>query len=149
MKHTFSKKLDLNHLYNLIAAIYNQQNTSDDYVLVSPSNEYVDPNIVQSQVQQYHHQLQQQQQPKTFFTTLNPATDLPSGQHRNINEFINRCENSDDGINFLQDSEIQSHQLHHHQSDQLHHQQQQQTQMSDNFQGNNTFNANNYQGKNF
>lgn len=37
--------------------------------------------------------------PKTFFTTLNPA-DL----HRNINEFIS----DESGINFLQDSEIQA-----------------------------------------
>ncbi len=138
------------------AAVFNQQNTSDDYVLVSPSNEYVDPNTghVQSPNQQLHHQQQQQQQQlhnqqqKTFFTTLNPATDLPSGQHRNINEFINRCENSDEGINFLQDSEIQSRQqLHHQQQQQQHHQPQQ---MIDNFQGqipNNAY-ATNYQGIN-
>jgi hypothetical protein len=85
---------------------------------------------------------------------------LPSGQHRNINEFINRCENSDEGINFLQDSEIQSRQqLHHQQQQQQHHQhhqaeqlqhQPQQQQMIDNFQAqmpNNAF-ATNYQGTN-
>jgi hypothetical protein len=53
-------------------------------------------------------QQQQQTQSKTFFTTLNPA-DLPA--HGNINEFINRCENNDDGINFLQDSQINMQQL--------------------------------------
>ena len=85
---------------------------------------------------------QQQQQKTTFFTTLNQAAEV-AGQHRNINEFINRCENSDDGINFLQDSEIQSRQIH------LQEQQQHHLQIADNYQGqisNNTFGAN-YQGK--
>ncbi len=43
--------------------------------------------------------------------------------HRNINEFLNRCENNDDGINFLQDSEIQ---LRQREQEQLQQQQQQQ-----------------------
>ena len=45
---------------------------------------------------------QQQQQSKAFFTTL---SDIPP--HQNINEFLNRCGNNEEGINFLQDSEIQ------------------------------------------
>lgn len=88
--------------------------------------------------------------PKTFFTTL---PDVHGGQHRNINEFINRCENSDEGINFLQDSEIQSRhqqQQQQYQDQQLHHHQLQQQQHPDNYQTqmqpNNTFNSNNYQG---
>jgi len=101
--------------------LYHQQNTSDDYVLVSSND--VNDNQSKSPSQQQHQQLQQQQQQaqtKTFFTTLNPA-DLPA--HRNINEFLNRCENNDDGINFLQDSEIQ---LRQREQEQLQQQQQQQ-----------------------
>ena len=90
-------------------ALYHQQNTSDDYVLVS-TNDINENNQSKSP--------NQQAQAKTFFTTLN-AADLPA--HRNINEFLNRCENSDDGINFLQDSEIQQRQ----QQQQEHLQQQQ------------------------
>jgi hypothetical protein len=48
-----------------------------------------------------------QSQNKTFFTTLNLTEQYA---HRNINEFINRCENDNEGFNFLQDSEIQSRQ---------------------------------------
>lgn len=104
------------------ATSFNQQNTSDDYVLVSPSNEFTENNNSQTQLQKSPNSQQlldqQQQQPKTFFTTI-AADGLPqTGQHRNINEFLNRCENSDEGINFLQDSEIR----------------QQQQQNSDNFQ---------------
>lgn len=61
-----------------------QQNTSDDYVLVN-QNDYHQDNTQQSQ-----------QQSKAYFTTLNPST--------NINEFL---QNNNEGINFLQDSEIQ------------------------------------------
>ena len=46
--------------------------------------------------------LNSQAQSKAFFTTL---SDIPP--HQNINEFLNRCENNEEGINFLQDSEIQ------------------------------------------
>lgn len=61
---------------------------------------------------------------RTFFSTLNP-------QDRNINEFLNR-ESNEEGINFLQDSEIQSnqaqqqHQVHEQQHQVEHHHQQQQ-----------------------
>lgn len=72
-------------------AVY-QQNTSDDYVLVN-SNDFSD-NTRQSPNMQ-----QQAPQTKAFFTTLNPTS--------NINEFL---QNNGEGINFLQDSEIQSRQ---------------------------------------
>jgi hypothetical protein len=51
---------------------------------------------------------------RTFFSTLNP-------QDRNINEFLNR-ESNEEGINFLQDSEIQNNQQ---QQQQVHEKQQQ------------------------
>jgi tRNA U34 5-carboxymethylaminomethyl modifying GTPase MnmE/TrmE len=66
------------------------------------------PHHSPDELQTPQQQQQQTQQSKTFFTTLNPA-DLPA--HGNINEFINRCENNDDGINFLQDSQINLKQL--------------------------------------
>lgn len=65
------------------------QNTSDEYVLVN-STDYNPENTQQIQ--------QQQTQSKAFFSTLNPST--------NINEFL---QNNNEGINFLQDSEIQQH----------------------------------------
>lgn len=83
-------------------ALFHQQNTSDDYVLVSSND--VNDNQPKSPNQQH---AQQQAQAKAFFTTLD-AADLPA--HRNINEILNRCENNDDGINFLQDSMIQHRQ---------------------------------------
>lgn len=105
--------------------LYHQQNTSDDYVLVSSND--VNDNQSKSPSQQP----QQQAQTKTFFTTLNPA-DLPA--HRNINEFLNRCENNDDGINFLQDSEIQLRQQQEQlQQNELVYQQQQQPQGGNNY----------------
>jgi len=82
--------------------LFHQQNTSDDYVLVSSND--VNDNQPKSPNQQH---AQQQAQAKAFFTTLD-AADLPA--HRNINEILNRCENNDDGINFLQDSMIQHRQ---------------------------------------
>jgi hypothetical protein len=69
--------------------------TVDDYILVSSTSE--------CSKQQYQ---QQQQHKPTYFTTLNP-TDLATS-NENINEFLNRCENNDEGINFIQVSEIQS-----------------------------------------
>lgn len=109
-------------------AIYHQQNTSDGYVLVTPND--INDNLANNQSKSPN----QQAQAKTFFTTLNPA-DLPA--HRNINEFLNNCENSDDGINFLQDSEIQMRQQQQQQEhlNELNYQQQQQ-------QGGNNFNYN-------
>ena len=65
--------------------------------LVSPNELNDKQNLQQQHLQGPLNQQVNANNPKTFFTTLNPA-DL----HRNINEFIN-----DDGINFLQDSEIQ------------------------------------------
>jgi len=103
-------------------AVYHQQNTSDGYVLVTPND--VNDNLANNQSKSPN----QQAQPKTFFTTLNP--DLPP--HRNINEFLNKCENNDDGINFLQDSEIQIRQQEQLQNE-LNYQQQQ---------GGNNFNYN-------
>jgi len=98
--------------------LYHQQNTSDDYVLVSSNDENL-ANHNQSKSPN-----NQSAQAKTFFTTLNQA-DLPP--HRNINEFLNKCENDDDGINFLQDSEIQLRQQQDHlnQNELNYHQQQQ------------------------
>lgn len=61
------------------------QNTSDEYVLVN-SSDYNTENTQQNQ----------QSQSKAFFSTLNPSA--------NINEFL---QNNNEGINFLQDSEIQ------------------------------------------
>jgi hypothetical protein len=105
-------------------ALYHQQNTSDDYVLVSSTDE----NLANNQSKSPNNQ---QGQAKTFFTTLNQA-DLPP--HRNINEFLNKCENDDDGINFLQDSEIQLRQQQDHlNQNELNYQQQQ---------GGNNFNYN-------
>lgn len=63
------------------------QNTSDEYVLVN-STDYNSENTQNAQ--------QQQPQSKAFFSTLNPST--------NINEFL---QSNNEGINFLQDSEIQ------------------------------------------
>jgi len=48
--------------------------------------------------------------------------------HANINEFLNRCENDNEGINFLQDSEII---LRQQQQQQQHQQQQHETQPSE------------------
>lgn len=97
--------------------VYHQQNTSDDFVLVSQqqqqqhvaamnvvtnlpiTNELVDS----TQKLQLSPSLSQQQQQKTFFTTLNPA-ELST-------QFLSRSDNlNEEGLNFLQDSEIQ-HQI--------------------------------------
>lgn len=80
-----------NHSNIPLEQVYHQQNTSEDYILVSSSD--------------YNENNPNKQGSRTFFSTLNPQD---SG-NRNINEFLNRCENNDDGINFLQDSEIQHH----------------------------------------
>ncbi len=84
---------------------FHEQNTSDDYVLVSSAasatqvlstNEFNENNkkLEISNLNQFN------SQPKTFFSTLNPA-ELST-------QFLNRPENiNDEGINFLQDSEIQ------------------------------------------
>lgn len=75
--------------------MYQQQNTSEDYILVSST----DYNGAENSHNKIGHTS------KAFFSTLNPQESV----NRNINEFLNRCENNDDGINFLQDSEIQPH----------------------------------------
>jgi len=74
------------------------------------------------QHQQLQQDLSQSQQHKTFFTTLNQP------EQRNINEFINSCENNDGGINFFQDSELQSRQLEQQHADMNFQQQQAQPQ---------------------
>jgi len=92
--------------------IYNHQNTSDDFIIVN-SNECSEimsksPSLQPTEnINADVNQQQQPQQTKTFFTTLNQS------EQRNINEFINNCENDNEGINFLQDSEIQSRQQEH------------------------------------
>jgi hypothetical protein len=85
--------------------VFHEQNTSDDYVIVSsnasatqvlPTNEFNENNkkIEISPLTHFN------SQPKTFFSTLNPS-ELST-------QFLNRPENiNDEGINFLQDSEIQ------------------------------------------
>lgn len=75
--------------------MYQQQNTSEDYILVSTTD--------YSGAENSHNKIGHTS--KAFFSTLNPQESV----NRNINEFLNRCENNDDGINFLQDSEIQPH----------------------------------------
>lgn len=121
-------------------ALYANQQSADDYVIVSssecteslchsksPSLQPQQPSHHEPTNFEQHQQLQQQeltqshqQQQKTFFTTLNQP------EQRSINEFINSCENNDGGINFFQDSELLSRQ---------HEQQQQQQQNNDmNFQ---------------
>lgn len=88
--------------------VYNHQNTSDDFIIVNPNecNEVMSKSpSLQQQTENINPDVNhQQQQTKTFFTTLNQS------EQRNINEFINNCENDNEGINFLQDSEIQSRQ---------------------------------------
>lgn len=74
--------------------MYQQQNTSEDFILVSTTDYSGAENS---------HKIGHTS--KAFFSTLNPQESV----NRNINEFLNRCENNDDGINFLQDSEIQIH----------------------------------------
>jgi predicted S18 family serine protease len=80
------------------AAVFNQQNTSDDYVLVSPSNEFTDsnnsqqtqlqksPNSQQLLDQQQH--LQQQQQPQKNLLYYNSSrwcpTNRSTSQHKRI-----------------------------------------------------------------
>lgn len=90
------------------------QNQNEEYVIVSSSEcaeslcHSKSPSLQpqqqtqQENVQQDYTQTQQQ---KTFFTTLNQPE-----QQRNINEFINSCENNNEGINFFQDSELQTRQ---------------------------------------
>jgi hypothetical protein len=78
----------LGHTEQIHTNVYNQQNTSDDYVMVS-SNDFADQTN------------QANKQSKAYFSTLNQTTD-----NRHINEFLNQ--NNDEGINFLQDSEIQT-----------------------------------------
>lgn len=92
--------------------MYHQQNTSEDYILVS-STEYGGGENSQNKAS------------KTFFSTLNPQDSV----NRNINEFLNRCEKNDDCINFLQDSEIQQHEMQHqnHQQENEHTNQQQES----------------------
>lgn len=130
--------------------LYNNQQSVDDYVIVSSSecteslchskSPSLQPQQHQEQTYQVtssfeqHQQLQQdltqsQQQQKTFFTTLNQP------EQRNINEFINSCENNDGGINFFQDSELQSRQLEQQQQHDMNFQQQhqQQTQPQEQF----------------
>jgi hypothetical protein len=84
--------------------VFHEQNTSDDYVLVSSAasatqalstNEFNESKKIETSPL-----TQLNSQPKTFFSTLNPA-ELST-------QFLNRSENiNDEGINFLQDSEIQ------------------------------------------
>lgn len=84
---------------------YSQQNTSDDFVFVSQND--LSENSAQQKMNSPPGQTQQQQPPsKTFFTTLN--SDLST-------QFLNKAEAGDEGINFLQDSEIQSRQQHEQQ----------------------------------
>lgn len=89
-------------------AYHNQSN--EDFVIVSQSEcteslcQSKSPSLQPQSQQEY-----QQAQSKTFFTTLNQQDQQP---HRNINEFINSCENNDEGLNFFQDSELQSRQQH-------------------------------------
>lgn len=96
------------------------QNTNvEDYVIVSSSecaeslchskSPSLQPqqHIFEQPQHQDDQQQQQQESQKTFFTTLNQP------EQRNINEFINSCENNDAGINFFQDSELQSRQQKH------------------------------------
>lgn len=103
-------------------ATYNNQNV-DDYVIVSSSEcteslcHSKSPSLQpQQQPQPEHHHTEQvpqdMSQQKTFFSTLNQP------EQRNINEFINSCENNDGGINFFQDSELQRQQ-----QEQMQHQQ--------------------------
>lgn len=92
------------------------QNQSEEYVIVSSSEcaeslcHSKSPSLQPQQTPQQQENVPQDfngqtQQPKTFFTTLNQPE-----QQRNINEFINSCENSNEGINFFQDSELSSRQ---------------------------------------
>jgi len=105
---------DVHHHSNIpLEQVYHQQNTSEDYVLVSAQSDMSGGDAGQNKAS------------RTFFSTLNP-------QDRNINEFLNR-ESNEEGINFLQDSEIQSnqpqqqqHQVHEQQHQVEHHHQQQQ-----------------------
>lgn len=85
---------------------YSQQNTSDDFVFVSQND--LSENSAQQKMNSPPGQSQQQQQQpsKTFFTTLN--SDLST-------QFLNKADAGDEGINFLQDSEIQSRQQHEQQ----------------------------------
>jgi hypothetical protein len=90
-QHQPNEQETLAHTEQLNTNVYNQQNTSDDYVMVS-SNDFADQS----------NQTGKQQQSKAYFSTLNQTTD----NRNNINEFLNQ--NNDEGINFLQDSEIQT-----------------------------------------
>lgn len=84
---------------------------NEDFVIVSSSecaeslchskSSSLEP---QQKQQQLTEQQDMSQSQKTFFTTLNQP------EQRNINEFINSCENNDEGLNFFQDSELQSRQ---------------------------------------
>lgn len=133
-------------------ALYANQQSADDYVIVSssecteslchsksPSLQPQQPTHHEPNSFEQHQQLQQQdltqsqqqQQQKTFFTTLNQP------EQRNINEFINSCENNDGGINFFQDSELLARQQHEQQqqqhTDMNFQQQQQQSQPQEQF----------------
>lgn len=118
-------------------ASFRNQNV-DDYVIVSSSD------CAESLCQSKSPSLQPQQQPqneqmpnemtqsqtKTFFTTLNQPTE-----QRNINEFINSCENNGEGLNFFQDSELASRQQHEQMQQQQNEMnfQNQQSQQQENF----------------
>ena len=102
------------HVFFLFTTVY--QNQSEEYVIVSSSEcaeslcHSKSPSLQPQQTPQQQENVPQDfngqtQQPKTFFTTLNQPE-----QQRNINEFINSCENSNEGINFFQDSELSSRQ---------------------------------------
>lgn len=110
--------------------IQNEQGTYqnvDDYVIVTQSEcaeslcHSKSPSLQPGQ-QSEQMMTQEQMQSKTFFTTLNQPAEQ---QHKNINEFINNCENS--GFNFLQDSELSARQ-------QQEQQEQQQQQMNNDMQ---------------
>lgn len=121
---------EMNTQQNEQASFRNQ--TVDDYVIVSSSDcaeslcqskspslqpQQHTEQLIEQHTEQLTEQLTEQQidqqnemtqsQTKTFFTTLNQ----PSEQ-RNINEFINSCENNGEGLNFFQDSELASRKQH-------------------------------------
>ena len=66
-----------------------------------------------------------QSQKSSYFTTLNQP------EQRNINEFINSCENNDEGLNFFQDSELQSRQQEQKQQNEMNFQGQQHNQQQE------------------
>jgi len=99
MHHHHLQQNDHRHLET---GVFHQQNTSDDFVLVSNPQTVATSNLQTTTNNEYENTQKQSPQQKTFFTTLNPA-DLST-------QFLNRnpAESTDEAsINFLQDSEIQ------------------------------------------